>query len=154
MRHLLYKLFSSAHTEILLLCQSTALCPGVTVTCRLRTSLFNRLSTNDHNAHCLVHASHLRFSRRSTSEVSGIGMESSLLRFARQHFQAAVAFPMLAGTSLLLQANAAAMVPWGAAWQQKPTCISDRSALWLRPTGCDAKQHLLHVQQYTALTEC
>ena len=65
-------------------------------------------------------------SYRSTSQVSGIGVESSLLRFARQHFQGAVAFPMMAGTSLFLQANAAAMLPWGAGWQQKPTCISDR----------------------------
>lgn len=81
---------------------------------------------------------------RSTSEVSGIGVESSLLRFARQHFQGAVAFPMMAGTSLFLQANAAAMVPWGPGWQQKPTCISDRFAsllvrsppMWLMQQCC------------------
>ncbi|KAL3152135.1 hypothetical protein ABBQ32_001233 [Trebouxia sp. C0010 RCD-2024] len=63
---------------------------------------------------------------RSTSEVAGIGLESSLLRFARQHFQGAVAIPMVGGTSLFFQANAAAMLPWGAGWQRKPTCISDR----------------------------
>lgn len=70
-------------------------------------------------------------SYRSTSQVSGIGVESSLLRFARQQFQGAVAFPMMAGTSLFLQANVAAMLPWGAGWQQKPTCISDRFAFLL-----------------------
>lgn len=66
---------------------------------------------------------------RSTSEVAGIGVESSLLRFARQHFQGALALPLVGGTSLFLQANAAAMLPWGPGWQQKPTCISDRSVL-------------------------
>lgn len=30
---------------------------------------------------------------RSTTEVAGVGMESSLLRFARQHLQAACALP-------------------------------------------------------------
>ena len=63
---------------------------------------------------------------RSTSELSGVGVESSLLRFVRQHVQAAVALPTGQGTSLFLQASGGALLPWGASWQSKPTCISDR----------------------------
>lgn len=63
---------------------------------------------------------------RSTSEVAGLGVESSLLRFVRQHFQGAVSVPTGGGTSLFLQASGGALVPWGHLWQKKQTCISDR----------------------------
>ncbi len=67
---------------------------------------------------------------RSTSEVAGVGAESSLLRFVRQHFQGAVSLPTGGGTSLFLQASGGALVPWGHSWQKKQTCISDRYALF------------------------
>lgn len=67
---------------------------------------------------------------RSTSEVAGLGVESSLLRFVRQHFQGAVSVPTGGGTSLFLQASGGALVPWGHSWQKKQTCISDRYALF------------------------
>lgn len=63
---------------------------------------------------------------RSTSEVSGVGVESSLLRFVRQHLQGSVSLPTGKGTSLFLQASGGALLPWGNSWHSKPTCISDR----------------------------
>ena len=67
---------------------------------------------------------------RSTSEVAGLGVESGLLRFVRQHFQGALSLPTGGGTSLFLQASGGALVPWGHSWQKTQTCISDRYALF------------------------
>jgi hypothetical protein len=60
--------------------------------------------------------------------VAGLGPDSNLLRFVRQHCAGKVAFPVSAGggTSLTLTAEAGLLLPWGARAWATPTSISDR----------------------------
>ena len=71
---------------------------------------------------------HLPWSCRSTTEVAGIGLDSKLLRFAKQHFSALWVTPLAGSAVLCLSAEAGVMLPWGPGWAARSTCISDRCA--------------------------
>ena len=70
----------------------------------------------------------LPWSCRSTTEVAGIGLDSKLLRFAKQHFSALWVTPLGGSAVLCLSAEAGVMLPWGPGWAARSTCISDRCA--------------------------
>ena len=66
--------------------------------------------------------------RRSSTEVSGLGLDANLLRFAKQHLAAQWVHPLIGSTVFSLSAEAGILLPWGHDWHTKHTYISERQA--------------------------
>jgi hypothetical protein len=65
---------------------------------------------------------------RSSTEVAGVGWDANLLRFIRQQVQAQWCCVLGGGAVLSLTGGLGLMLPWGAGWSRRQTCISDRCA--------------------------
>jgi hypothetical protein len=63
---------------------------------------------------------------RMETELSGLGPDSNLLRFVKQHVTGLVAFPVGDSAALTLSGEAGIMLPWGAGALARSTSISDR----------------------------
>ena len=77
----------------------------------------------DCNACNALFACNAGWGYRSESQVAGLGIDTNLLRFVRQHFMAKVALPVSRSSTVTLTAEAGLLLPWGA---QSTTSISDR----------------------------
>ncbi|KAI3432894.1 hypothetical protein D9Q98_010476 [Chlorella vulgaris] len=65
---------------------------------------------------------------RCETQLAGLGPDTNLLRFVKQHCMAKLAFPVMASgsTTVTLTAEAGLLLPWGTRAWEDPTCISDR----------------------------
>ena len=65
---------------------------------------------------------------RCESQVAGLGADTNLLHFVRQHCMGKVAFPLSVahGAALTFTAEAGLLLPWGRRSWAAATCISDR----------------------------